>query len=168
MVVSHLERETEEEGGQNASRQAAKPHVSLGRARRGFGEKICVILGKVEGEMRHFMVCIAVVTAAFVWTGSSLAATPTQIYRDFADNGRLDAKYSKADLDRALKDAVLQGYGDQNVTNGLPAAAGEAGETAGASGILPFTGLDLTLMALGGGALLAAGAGLRRLGKAKA
>lgn len=119
--------------------------------------------------MRRLLVCMAVLTAAFVWTGASLAATPTQIYRDFADNGRLDAKYSKADLDRALKDAVLQGYGDQNVTNGLPAAAGEAGGAAGgAAGILPFTGLDLTLMALGGGALLAAGAGLRRLGKAKA
>jgi hypothetical protein len=118
--------------------------------------------------MRRLLVCTAVVTAALVWTAASLAATPTQIYRDFADNGRLDMKYSKADLNRALKDAVLQGYGDQNVTGGLPAAAGEAGGAAGASGILPFTGLDLTLMALGGGALLAAGAGLRRLGKSKA
>ena len=118
--------------------------------------------------MRRLLVCTAVVTAALVWTAASLAATPTQIYRDFADNGRLDMKYSKADLDRALKDAVLQGYGDQNVTGGLPAAASEAGGTAGAAGILPFTGLDLTLMALGGGALLAAGAGLRRLGKSKA
>ena len=118
--------------------------------------------------MRRLLVCMAVLTAAFVWTSASLAATPTQIYRDFADNGRLDMKYSKADLDRALKDAVLQGYGNGNVTQGLPAAAGEAGGAAGAAGILPFTGLDLTLMALGGGALLAAGAGLRRLSKSKA
>jgi hypothetical protein len=118
--------------------------------------------------MRRLLICMAVVMAASVWTTASLAATPTQIYRDFADNGRLDMKYSKADLDRALKDAVLQGYGDQNVTGGLPAAAGEAGGAAGAAGILPFTGLDLTLMALGGAALLAAGAGLRRLGKSKA
>jgi hypothetical protein len=118
--------------------------------------------------MRRLLIGMAVLTAAFVWTGASLAATPTQIYRDLADNGRLDMKYSKTDLDRAMKDAVLQGYGNGNVTNGLPGAAGEAGGAAGAAGILPFTGLDLTLMALGGGALLAAGAGLRRLGKSKA
>ncbi len=103
---------------------------------------------------------------ALLFVTGAMAATPKQIYRDFADNGRLDVKYSKADLDRALKDAVLQGYGNGNVTAGLPAASGQAG--AGTAGILPFTGLDLTLMALGGGALLAAGAGLRRLGKSKA
>jgi hypothetical protein len=32
---------------------------------------------------------------------------------------------------------------------------------------LPFTGLDLALMAAGGAVLLGAGAGLRRLGRAK-
>ena len=36
-----------------------------------------------------------------------------------------------------------------------------------ASGGLPFTGLDLALLAAGGGLLLVAGTGLRKLGKAK-
>src|SRR6266540_1598637 len=38
------------------------------------------------------------------------AATPQQIHRDYADNGHLDGKYSASDLQRALKDAVIQGY----------------------------------------------------------
>ena len=36
--------------------------------------------------MRRLLIFTAVVLAAFVWTAASLAATPTQIYRDFADN----------------------------------------------------------------------------------
>ena len=102
---------------------------------------------------------------ALLLAPGALAATPKQIYRDYADNGRLDAKYSKADLDRALKDAVLQGYGKPNVNAGFAPAAGAAGASSGNTGGLPFTGLDLTLMAVGGGALLAAGAGLRRIAK---
>ena len=47
------------------------------------------------------------------------ALSMSQIYRDYADNGRLDGTYSRADLDRALKDAVLQGYGNQNVQPAL-------------------------------------------------
>jgi hypothetical protein len=35
------------------------------------------------------------------------------------------------------------------------------------NGGLPFTGLDLTLLAAGGAVLLAAGAGLRKLGRAR-
>ena len=108
---------------------------------------------------------LGVVVSALVLVPGALAATPKQIYRDYADNGRLDHKYSKADLDRALKDAVLQGYGNENVNVGLGTAAGTAGATGGSA--LPFTGLDLTLMAVGGGALLGAGAGLRRLAKSR-
>jgi hypothetical protein len=117
--------------------------------------------------MRLFRLTLLVVATALTLSQGALAATPKQIYRDYADNGRLDAKYSKADLDRALKDAVLQGYGDQNVNVGLSPAAGAAAGNAGASGGLPFTGLDLTLMAVGGGALLLTGAGLRRLARSR-
>jgi hypothetical protein len=115
--------------------------------------------------LRLLKISLVVVASAVVLAPGAGAATPKQIYRDYADNGRLDQKYSKADLNRALKDAVLQGYGNGNVNVGLAPAAGSAAGTGGAS--LPFTGLDLTLMALGGGALLVAGAGLRRLAKAR-
>jgi hypothetical protein len=168
VVVSGVERETNGGSWRRPSTGRNTARIVLYNS-ASFVEKICVILWKMEGDMRRLLIFMAAITAALVLTGASLAATPTQIYRDFADNGRLDMKYSKADLDRALKDAVLQGYGNGNVTNGLPGAvAGETGGAAGAAGILPFTGLDLTLMALGGGALLAAGAGLRRFSKSKA
>ena len=45
------------------------------------------------------------VTAVIAATGA-LAATPQEIYRDYADNGRLDGKYAPADLDNALRSAA--------------------------------------------------------------
>jgi opacity protein-like surface antigen len=109
--------------------------------------------------MRRLLV-VLVAAATLVFAAAASAATPTQIYRDFADNGRLDGHYSRADLNRALKDAVLQGYGNENVPPALQQQIAAEG-TAGGGG-LPFTGLDLTLMAVGGAALLLTGAGLRR------
>jgi hypothetical protein len=112
--------------------------------------------------MRRFIVLVAALAAMLVLASVVAAATPTQIYRDYADNGRLDGHYSRADLDRALKDAVLQGYGNQNVQPALQQQLSVAGASAGG---LPFTGLDLTLMAVGGTVLLLTGAGLRRLAR---
>jgi opacity protein-like surface antigen len=112
--------------------------------------------------MRRFVVLLSVLAAATVFVSAAVAATPTQIYRDFADNGRLDGNYSRADLNRALKDAVLQGYGNQNVQPALQQKLAVSGAEAGG---LPFTGLDLTLMAVGGALLLLTGAGLRRLAR---
>ena len=51
----------------------------------------------------------ALAGAAVVGVPGAFAATPQQIYKDYQD-GRLDGHYSKADLSRALKDAVIQGY----------------------------------------------------------
>jgi opacity protein-like surface antigen len=106
---------------------------------------------------------------ALLTASAASAATPREIYRDYADNGRLDGHYSKPDLDRALKSAVLQGYGDTNVQSGFKPAAKSAQSTgveaAGSQGALPFTGLDLAFMLVGGGALILLGLGLRRLGR---
>src|SRR5439155_10559791 len=71
-----------------------------------------------RGNMRRLLFALfgtAAGAAALVFASAAIAATPTQIYRDYADNGRLDGHYSRSDLDRALKDAVLQGYGNANV-----------------------------------------------------
>lgn len=117
--------------------------------------------------MRRLVVLMAfLATALVLLVPAALAATPTQIYKDFADNGRLDRQYSRSDVNRALKDAVLQGYGDNNVQPGLQQQLGQA--VGAKSGGLPFTGLDLTLMVVGGMALLISGAGLRRLARNKA
>jgi hypothetical protein len=117
--------------------------------------------------------------AAVVGVPGAFAATPQQIIKDYADNGRLDGHYSKADLSRALKDAVRQGY-DRPTNNGIvPAIKTQVnkstGGVAGASlpaakkqGSLPFTGLDLTLMTVGGFAFLLLGGALRRFARNKA
>ena len=56
--------------------------------------------------MRRLLVILAAASALLGVASSAAAATPTQIYRDYADNGRLDGHYSQADLQRALKNAV--------------------------------------------------------------
>jgi hypothetical protein len=105
---------------------------------------------------------------ALVGTQAALGATPQRIYRDYAQNGRLTQKYSQADLRRAQKDAALQGYPKVGVQGAIEQALGAQGvQAVNAKGGLPFTGLDLALMAAGGAVLLAVGTGLRRAARAK-
>jgi hypothetical protein len=119
--------------------------------------------------MRRLVVLMAVLATGFILVvPAALAATPTQVYKDYADNGRLDRQYSRSDINRALKDAVLQGYGAPNVQQGLQEQLGQAAGVKSGGGGLPFTGLDLTLMVVGGMTLLIAGAGMRRLARNKA
>jgi hypothetical protein len=118
--------------------------------------------------------------AAAIGAPGASAATPQQIYKDYADNGRLDQHYSQADLQRALKNAVFQGYKPQGGGN-LPGAVKKQSSNPSsgvlgsqlpaaqkANGSLPFTGVDLALMTAGGLGLLGLGAGMRRLGRNKA
>ena len=121
----------------------------------------------------------ALAGAAVVGVPGAFAATPQQIIKDYADNGRLDGHYTKADLSRALKDAVRQGY-DQPTNKGVVAKIKTqvnkgSGGVAGASlpkakkqGSLPFTGADLALMTVGGFSLLLLGGALRRFARNKA
>jgi hypothetical protein len=106
----------------------------------------------------------ACAAAALCGAPSALGATPQQIYRDYSNHGRLTHTYSRADLQRALKDTTLQGYPHVGVQGAVQQALGAQAVKRGG---LPFTGLDLALMSAGGALLLAAGTGLRRLGRAK-
>ena len=138
------------------------------------------------------------VTAVIAATGA-LAATPQEIYRDYADNGRLDGKYASADLDNALRSAAVQQYSpaegglkpaveeEQKETPSVSTSGGTAGGASGgttggtaggqassgtppvrASGGLPFTGLDLGLIAVGAFGLIMLGAALRRVARQRA
>jgi hypothetical protein len=116
---------------------------------------------------------IAVAAAAFVVAPAALAASPARIHADFADNGRLDGRYSNEDLERALQDVTGQGYpgggtaGERaTIRNRLGQQRNAGGAVRG--GTLPFTGLDLALMTVGGGFLLVVGWGFRRLGRQRA
>jgi hypothetical protein len=127
--------------------------------------------------------------AALFAVPAASAATPEQIYRDFADDSRLDGRYSVSDLQATLHSPIVQGYGHEDVNSGLrPALQSEIAaqqqpqgqesqgqqpqgqaplETVSESETLPFTGLDLALLTAGALFLLAFGVSLRRLAKAK-
>ncbi len=119
-------------------------------------------------------VTVLVALALLVATAAT-AATPTQIYRDYQDNGRLDGRYSVADLQAALQSPAVQGYGGPTIVPGMRREVRrKLGEQHGvnttkkaAQGGLPFTGFDLALLTAGGALLLTVGFGLRRVAKQK-
>ncbi len=128
---------------------------------------------------------IAVVAATLLWAPAGLGATAQQISRDLADNGKLDQRYSAADLQRYLQNASAQQYdtpitppgapggntgGNNNVagTQGSATNSGSAPLAATAArGRLPFTGLELGIFALVGGVLFASGLLLRSTARQK-
>jgi hypothetical protein len=125
--------------------------------------------------------------AALLAASGALSATPQEIYRDYQDNGRLDGQYSAPDLKRALETAAVQGYDlpgqgglkpevEEEIdstpggTTGGTSGGGTAGGTSPVqtSGGLPFTGLDLSLIAAGALGLILLGAALRRVARQRA
>jgi hypothetical protein len=118
---------------------------------------------------------------ATVAASSALAATPRQIYADLAQHGKLTHHYSAADLQRAARDATVQGYGGIGTQNYTPvvqqAVAGAQATRTHPSGVLgaavppvqsgtlPFTGVQLGIFAALGLALLCGGLLLRRAGR---
>ena len=74
---------------------------------------------------RLIVLGVSVCALGMLVAPSALGATPQQIYRDYADNGRLDHAYSKADLQRAQKYAALQGYQQVGVQGAVEQALGK-------------------------------------------
>lgn len=109
---------------------------------------------------------------ALVVVSTATAASPSEIYADYADNGRLDRVYSSSDLQNALNSAVIQGYGKPTVTPGFRTEVKKKlGQNVAAAGkprgTLPFTGVDLALLTAGAFVLLLTGWGFRRFGRAR-
>jgi hypothetical protein len=118
-------------------------------------------------------VTVLVVSALFA-VPAAMAAAPTQVYRDYEDNGRLDGRYSIADLQAALQNPAVQGYGSPTIVPGMKREIQrKLGEqhglrtTVSKQGGLPFTGFDLALLTIGGAFLLTVGVGLRRVARVK-
>lgn len=110
------------------------------------------------------LIFILVGLCALAFAGPTAAASPQRIYKDLADNGRLDGRYTEADIARAFNlDRVVgtdqrrpaQAEARAPVTS-APRGAERADRT------IPFTELDLALLIVGGGPLLLIGIGLRR------
>jgi hypothetical protein len=102
------------------------------------------------------------------------AATPQQIsqriFADLADNGRLDGNWSDAQINRALHTPSLADYErpPHGASRPNPRPAAQAVPAAGDErATLPFSGLDLALLAGVGGPLLLLGASLGRLVRVK-
>lgn len=112
---------------------------------------------------RPVLILISVVSCMLAFAGPAPAASPQKIYKDLADNGKLDGKYSRADIARAFNLERVIRTDQQPLSARRPAAVTTAPEPAKRSGSkIPFTGLDLALLTMGGGPLLLIGAGLRR------
>lgn len=119
------------------------------------------------------LAALAVGAALFLLAGGASAATPQQvsqrIFADLADNGRLDGKYTRAQIDRALHTPSLRGY-EQADPPRLPAASvsPETPSAEGGRGLsLPFSGIDLALLVVVGVPILLLGASLGRFARVK-
>ncbi|OFW61963.1 MAG: hypothetical protein A2133_07150 [Actinobacteria bacterium RBG_16_64_13] len=108
---------------------------------------------------------LAVVCLVLALSSVALAATPQEIYNDYASDGSLDGTYTDAELQAYLDDAWLDQYGDPAILTALDAIV---------NGILsgheefPFTGAEVALMGLAVLALVGGGMGLRRLTRSRA
>lgn len=106
---------------------------------------------------------LALIVISLAAAGPAAAATPQQIYKDLADNGKLDRQYRRADIARAFNlERVIRT--DRQPATRRPAAVTPRLTSAGkrSNRRVPFTGLDLALLTVGGGPLLLIGIGLRR------
>lgn len=109
----------------------------------------------------------AVAALALVGAGSAFAATPQQIYRDLADNGKLDATYTRAEIERALDLAPVVRTDERESAARKPIAVPDEGaqparQVRRSHRQVPFSAIDAALLVAGGGPLLLIGVGLRR------
>jgi hypothetical protein len=112
---------------------------------------------------RPVLVVVTAAAMALVGTGLASAASPQTIYKDLADNGRLDGRYSRADIARAFNlDRVVRT--DRREPRLVPPAAPIPRVTPAKQSErrVPFTGLDLALLIVGGVPLLLIGILVRR------
>jgi hypothetical protein len=113
--------------------------------------------------LRPMLILILVGLCALACAGPTAAASPQRIYKDLADNGRLDGRYTEADIARAFNlDRVVatdQRLPAQAEARAPVTAAPQRAERSDPT--IPFTGLDVALLIVGGGPLLLIGIGLR-------
>jgi hypothetical protein len=112
--------------------------------------------------VKRLRLALAIVSALLVSVPGALAAGPRDIYKDLADNGRVDGNYTRAEMNAFLQNASVQGYGNPVTAGGVAGETSERPLTETATvGTLPFTGAELGLLGVVGAALLAGGVLLR-------
>jgi hypothetical protein len=121
--------------------------------------------------VRGASAALVTLALALVLAGPAASATRQQtsqrIFADLADNGRLDAHYTRAQIDRALRTPSLKNY-DPPATPPAPKSPSRAVPSApDARPSVPFSGLDLALFGAVGVPLLQLGASLGHLARLK-
>jgi hypothetical protein len=100
---------------------------------------------------------------------ASNGGTTAAIVKDVAKDGKVDGKYTSAQLKSALNSPLLRQYGGQgaveSVLTKMKPKKTVAAPATGPANNLPFTGADVFLFVIVGGGLLAAGLVLRRFGR---
>ena len=111
---------------------------------------------------------------ALLLVGAAAAATPQQmsqrIFADLADNGRLDGKYTRAQIDRALHTPSLRGYEVPTpvpIRRSASVRSAELSVEASRGLSLPFSGIDLALLGAVGAPILLLGASLGRFARVR-
>jgi hypothetical protein len=125
--------------------------------------------------LRRLAALVAVLALALSAANAFAGDSTSAIISDVAKDGKVDGHYSKAQLQAALKSPLLAQYGGAGGVAGVQSAAASKKGVAGvqgsvpqptsSSGTLPFTGSDIAIFLIVGGALVTAGIGLRRLGR---
>ena len=116
--------------------------------------------------MRKFAaIMLAAVMLTLLWVTVAYAATPQDIYNDYAADGHLNGTYTNAELEAYLNDATIHQYGDESVTGPLDTLVKQMLSTTEQRQTFPFTGAEMLVVALGGLALISGGVLLRRSAK---
>jgi hypothetical protein len=147
-----------------------------------------VAAGKSERiwEMKRItLIALLVAVAVMALPALAQAASPRQIYNDFAADGRLDGSYTTNQLHAYLQDAAVHQYGSQAVLSQLdglvrqllaapnapavgagpnPVAQPVAASVSAPGGRsqFPFTGFEVALALLAGTVLVGGGVAIRR------
>jgi hypothetical protein len=118
----------------------------------------------LTAALRPVLTLISVGLCALACAGPAAAASPQTIYKDLADNGRLDGRYTQADIARAFNLDRVVGTDQRRPAQAEARApvTPTPGRAERSDPTIPFTGLDVALLIVGGGPLLLIGIGLRR------
>ncbi len=113
------------------------------------------------------VVLIAITTLVLVLglSGVALAATPDDIYADFAADGVLDGTYTTAELEAYLSSELQDQYADPDKVADLDALVTALLE---GEDEFPMTGAQLAIIGFGALALVGVGFGLRRVARSRA
>lgn len=110
---------------------------------------------------RLVLLLLGVVVLALAMAPVALAATPQDIYDDFAADGKLDGNYTDQELREYLNNPTLDQYADPAIKDRLHNLISQMLNR----DTFPFTGFQLLLAGVVAVALVGGGLGLRRLAR---